>query len=68
MNAAVANFILFYFFQNIKEGIEGHPVNWYSDVFDLVFSQFDRDAANNLWKIQLQKPASEKSKKLDEDE
>jgi Lon-like ATP-dependent protease len=32
--------------QNIKEGIEGHPVNWYEDVFDLVFPNLDREAAN----------------------
>lgn len=32
--------------QNIKEGIEGHPVDWYDDVFDLVFPGIDREAAN----------------------
>jgi ATP-dependent Lon protease len=39
--------------QNIKEGIEGHPVSWYSDVFDLVFPDVDAEEANNLWKAQL---------------
>ena len=43
--------------QNIKEGIEGHAASWYSDVFDLVFKDLDRDAANHLWKDQLAKPA-----------
>ncbi|KKA25907.1 Lon protease-like protein [Rasamsonia emersonii CBS 393.64] len=45
--------------ENIKEGIEGHPVNWYSDVFNIVFANLDRDAANNAWKEQLAKPAEE---------
>jgi hypothetical protein len=36
--------------KNIKEGIEGHPVKWFSDVFDLVFPNLDKDVANNLWK------------------
>lgn len=30
----------------IKEGIEGHPVEWYAQVFDLVFPDLDRAAAN----------------------
>lgn len=45
---------------NIKEGIEGHPVKWFSDVFDLVFPNLDKDVANNLWKEQLTKPKKEK--------
>jgi Lon-like ATP-dependent protease len=32
--------------QTIKEGIEGHPVEWYSDVFDLVFPTLDKTQAN----------------------
>jgi len=32
--------------QNIKEGIEGKPVSWYSQVFDLVFPNLDREKAN----------------------
>ncbi|KAH7328356.1 Lon protease C-terminal proteolytic domain-containing protein [Stachybotrys elegans] len=32
--------------ENIKEGIEGHPVAWYSDVFNLVFPDLDREVAN----------------------
>ncbi|KAL8652526.1 MAG: hypothetical protein Q9210_002624, partial [Variospora velana] len=38
---------------NIKEGIQGHGVNWYSDVFDLVFPDLDPVAANDMWKEQL---------------
>ncbi|KAL9607409.1 MAG: hypothetical protein Q9167_007675 [Letrouitia subvulpina] len=42
--------------ENIKSGIEGHAVSWYSDVFDLVFPDLDHEAANNVWKAQLAKP------------
>lgn len=37
----------------IKREIEGHPVSWYSDVFDILFADVDRNAANNLWKKEL---------------
>ncbi|KAH6687982.1 ATP-dependent protease La [Plectosphaerella plurivora] len=33
--------------ENIKEGIEGKPVGWYSDVFDLIFPGLDREKANS---------------------
>jgi hypothetical protein len=42
--------------QNIKENIEGHAVDWYSDVFDLIFPDIDPNKANNLWKEQLKEP------------
>jgi len=42
--------------QNIKEGIEGKPVRWYSDVFSEVFPNLDREATNSLWKKELKKP------------
>ncbi|ETS83322.1 Lon protease [Pestalotiopsis fici W106-1] len=32
--------------ENIKEGIEGRPARWYSDVFDLVFPDLDKEAAS----------------------
>ncbi|RDA86115.1 hypothetical protein CP532_1156 [Ophiocordyceps camponoti-leonardi (nom. inval.)] len=42
--------------QNIKDGIEGHAVGWYSEVFDLVFPGLDREQANKCkiceWKKQ----------------
>ena len=41
------------FWQNIKEGIEGRPVSWYRDVFELVFPNLNREAANNVWKDKL---------------
>jgi Lon-like ATP-dependent protease len=49
--------------QNIKEGIEGHPVGWYNEVFDLVFPGVDAKAANNMWKQQLKKEKREKREK-----
>jgi len=51
--------------QNIKEGIEGHPAKWYSDVFDLVFPGLNEDQANKVWKNQLSK---KKESKSDEDD
>ncbi|QKX60505.1 uncharacterized protein TRUGW13939_07650 [Talaromyces rugulosus] len=56
--------------ENIKEGIEGHAVNWYSDVFNIVFADLDKEAANNMWKSQLAKPADadQQNKKHDDDD
>ena len=42
--------------QNIKTGIEGHPVDWYGDVFKLIFPDTDATRVNNLWKEQLKEP------------
>ncbi|KAI4116464.1 MAG: hypothetical protein LQ345_003115 [Seirophora villosa] len=39
--------------ENIKQGIQGHGVEWYADVFDLVFPDLDPVAANGMWKEQL---------------
>jgi len=54
--------------QNIKEGIEGHPAAWYSDVFDLVFANLDKEKANTVWKKQLKKSKKEDSKDEDSDD
>ncbi|KPM44382.1 Lon protease, mitochondrial [Neonectria ditissima] len=55
--------------QNIKEGIQGHPVAWYPEVFDLVFPELDRDQANKCkiceWEAQQKK--SEKDATEEED-
>ncbi|RDL38868.1 Lon protease-like protein, mitochondrial [Venustampulla echinocandica] len=51
--------------ENIKEGIEGRPAKWYSDVFDLVFPDLDSEQVNNQWKEQL---ARKKGDKSDEDD
>ncbi|KAF1998725.1 ATP-dependent protease La [Amniculicola lignicola CBS 123094] len=61
--------------ENIKEGIEGKPVSWYSEVFNLVFPNVDRDAANKVWEKELKgkkdgkrKQKEYKKKEEDEDE
>ncbi|KAF2019242.1 ATP-dependent protease La [Aaosphaeria arxii CBS 175.79] len=60
--------------ENIKEGIEGKPVSWYSEVFSLVFPDLDRDAANKLWEKELKgkkgdkKKYKEKARKEEEEE
>ncbi|KAG9899744.1 ATP-dependent protease La, partial [Aureobasidium melanogenum] len=53
--------------ENIKEGIEGRPVAWYNEVFDLVFPGVDAKAANNMWKQQLKKDKKDKKDKEDKD-
>ncbi|OQO05522.1 Lon protease mitochondrial [Cryoendolithus antarcticus] len=45
--------------ENIKEGIDGKPVDWYKDVFDLVFPEIDAAEANTRWKKELAKPPKE---------
>ncbi|KAF2226164.1 Lon protease C-terminal proteolytic domain-containing protein [Elsinoe ampelina] len=45
--------------QNIKEGIEGKPVEWYQQVFELMFPGLDKAEAEGVWKTQLQKPPKE---------
>ncbi|CAM1511586.1 Fc.00g090990.m01.CDS01 [Cosmosporella sp. VM-42] len=51
--------------QNIKEGLEGHPVAWFPEVFDLVFPDLDREQANKCkiceWKEQNDKSKSDRS-------
>jgi len=41
-------------------------VDWYSDVFDLIFPHIDPNEVNNLWKEQLKEP--EKKKKEEDEE
>ena len=61
-----ANFL----FQNIKDGIEGHAVEWYDEVFNLVFKELDREQANKC-KIceykENQKKKDDKEKSEDDD-
>ncbi|KAJ5525706.1 hypothetical protein N7494_012356 [Penicillium frequentans] len=47
--------------ENIKDGITGHPVSWYSDVFDLLFPTLDQEAARTIWQKALTKPEGERS-------
>ncbi len=35
-------------------------MKWYSDVFELVFPNLDKDQANGLWKAELKKPKKER--------
>jgi Lon-like ATP-dependent protease len=53
--------------QNIKSGIEGKPVSWYSDVFDLVFPDIDAAQANSRWKKELAKPPKEEREDEDDE-
>ncbi|KAB8272752.1 Lon protease C-terminal proteolytic domain-containing protein, partial [Aspergillus minisclerotigenes] len=54
--------------ENIKEGIEGHAVSWYSEVFDLLFTGLDKDAANHIWQKELAERSKNKSAKDNEDD
>ncbi|KAK3646932.1 ATP-dependent Lon protease pim1 [Elasticomyces elasticus] len=54
--------------ENIKEGIQGKPVEWYSDVFELVFPDLNAEEANKMWKKELKKPSKEEREKEDEDD
>ncbi|MBE7180214.1 MAG: endopeptidase La, partial [Terriglobus roseus] len=54
--------------QNIKEGIEGKPVDWYSDVFETIFPDVDRARANGLWSEQLKKPSKDAERSRDPEE
>ena len=54
--------------QNIKEGLEGHAVDWYSDVFDIVFPNVEAKAVNHKWKKQLKEPERKKAKDEEKDD
>lgn len=54
--------------QNIKENIEGHAVGWYSDVYDILFANLDKEVARNVWQKQLADTSSKKKTGGDEDE
>ncbi|KAH6607632.1 hypothetical protein Trco_003945 [Trichoderma cornu-damae] len=56
--------------QTIKEGIEGHAVSWYSEVFDLVFPELDHEKANTCktceWKAAQKKKENAENKEDEE--
>ncbi|KAJ5666766.1 ATPase AAA-type core [Penicillium macrosclerotiorum] len=54
--------------ENIKEGIEGHPVSWYSEVFDILFADLNQDTARTVWQKALAKPPSQKRERDGEDD
>jgi ATP-dependent Lon protease len=54
--------------QNIKEGLDGRPVAWYGEVFDLVFPGLDKERAKHVWKDQLKEEKKSKKDKDEEDD
>jgi Lon-like ATP-dependent protease len=54
--------------QNIKEGIEGRPVQWYKEVFDIVFPELDKDAANKMWEKELKEKKEEEEESGEDDD
>ncbi|KAL5594676.1 hypothetical protein BROUX41_001592 [Berkeleyomyces rouxiae] len=52
---------------NIKEGIEGKPVAWYPEVFDIIFPGLDRTAANKS-RLPPAKKGSKTDKEGEDDE
>ncbi|EXJ57973.1 lon protease like, mitochondrial [Cladophialophora yegresii CBS 114405] len=54
--------------ENIKEGIEGHPVNWYDDVFKIVFPDVNVNEVNHRWKDALKRKEKERKNKEDKDD
>ncbi|PWY71607.1 ATP-dependent protease La [Aspergillus heteromorphus CBS 117.55] len=53
--------------ENIKDGIEGHAVSWYSQVFDILFADLDQAAAKNIWQKELAEKPKKKSTEAEED-
>ncbi|RYO81608.1 hypothetical protein DL762_007023 [Monosporascus cannonballus] len=53
--------------ENIKEGIEGRPASWYSEVFELIFPNLDREQANRC-KICEQKRSKKENDAKEEDD
>ncbi|KAI5463767.1 Lon protease C-terminal proteolytic domain-containing protein [Mariannaea sp. PMI_226] len=51
--------------ENIKEGLEGHPVAWYPEVFNLVFPELDREKANQC---RIPKPKKKDSETAEDEE
>jgi ATP-dependent Lon protease len=47
--------------------MEGKPVNWYADVFDIIFPNVDLEHANKIWKKHLQKPSKSNADENDDD-
>lgn len=54
--------------ENIKAGLEGKPVGWYEEVWNVCFKDIDQQRANTLWDEKLkEKKKDKKEKKKDED-
>ncbi|CAI5755837.1 unnamed protein product [Candida verbasci] len=50
---------------DVKEGVEYIPVDWYSEVFEHLFPDIDEVYANELWKSEFDKLEEKKNKKKD---
>lgn len=53
--------------QNIKEGIEGRPASWYSEIFDLIFPSLDHEKANIDKASQYKGPDSKEAENKNKD-
>lgn len=53
--------------QNIKEGIEGRPANWYKDIFELIFPNLDQKKANTDKASQYKGPDNDKKDREEKD-
>lgn len=47
----------------VKEGVTFHPVEWYQEVFDLIFPKVSEAQANDVWKAEFAKLDQKKDKK-----
>ena len=47
--------------------MEGKAVTWYSDVFETVFPNLDRERANSVWKEQLKVQAKAREEEKADD-
>ncbi|KAK5628367.1 hypothetical protein RRF57_004082 [Xylaria bambusicola] len=54
--------------ENIKEGIEGRPASWYSEIFDLVFPSLDKEKANTCRISEGKKENESSSSESDKDD
>jgi Lon-like ATP-dependent protease len=43
-------------------------VSWYSEVFDILFADLDKDAAKRVWQKELSEDPKKKKKSNDHDE
>lgn len=43
--------------------MEGRPVQWYKDVFDIVFADVDKDTSNKLWDKELKPKKGDRKKR-----
>lgn len=49
--------------EEVKEGVTFIPVEWYQEVFDIIFPDISKEEANSVWKEEFAKLDRKKSKK-----